>query len=85
MDVIRYNGDLSEACKVANVSHFSCGNVRDTTMTARKRLARKVGLTDMETGAFVGHVEKVSTNSYEDMDFRDVLQATRGFNIGTKK
>ena len=85
MDVIRYNGDLSEACKVANVSHFSSGNVRDTTMTARKRLARKVGLTDMETGAFVGHVEKVSTNSYEDMDFRDVLQATRGFNIGTKK
>ena len=85
MDVGRFNEDLDEACKTANVSHFSSGNIRDTTMTARKRLARKVGLTDMETGAFVGHVDKTSTNSYVDMDFREVLQATRGLNIGTKK
>ena len=85
MDVNRYNGDLKLACKIANVARINSGNVRDTAMTARKRLARKTGLTDMETGAFVGHIKKVSTNSYDDMDFRDVLQAARGINIGTKK
>lgn len=85
MDVGRFNEDLGEACKNANVSHFSSGNIRDTTMTARKRLAAKTGLTDMETGAFVGHLQKMSTNSYFDMDFRDVLEATKGMNIGTKK
>ncbi len=86
MDIGRYNKDLHEACGIANTGRrYSSGNVRDTTLTARKRFARRLGLTDLETGAFVGHVERTSTNSYIDMDFREVLRAARGINIGNKR
>ena len=75
--------DLVEACKVAGIRHLSSGNVRDTGTTARKMLAVRLGMTALETGAFVGHASPMSTNAYQDLDFREVLQAADGITIGS--
>ncbi len=78
------NRDLERVCKKAGIEKIASGNIRDTMITARKKKARKEGLDAVETGAFVGHNCVMSTNSYEDIDFRDVLTAADNVYIGKK-
>lgn len=82
LTVSTFTIDLHDACDLAGIRRITSGNVRDTAITARQKMARKIGLSQMEADAFVGHVSKVSTNAYDDIDFRDVLADVDGFNIG---
>lgn len=83
MSTNRYNWDLRDACKLAGIEPVSSGNVRDTAMTGMKKMSKEKNLSDQITRAFVGHKDKVSTNAYYDIDFRDVMEAARGVSLGT--
>lgn len=82
MSTNRYNWDLRDACKLAGIEPISSGNVRDTAMTGMKKMSKEKNFSDQVARAFVGHKDKVSTNAYYDIDFRDVMAAARGVVLG---
>lgn len=84
MDVTRFNNDLKEACTRANIEKVSSGNYRDTYHTNVRKFCRKNHLSELEEQALTGHARRTSTNAYDDIDLRDILESTRGIVIGKK-
>ena len=80
-----YNEYLAKACKLVGLTKFTTGNVRDTYMTAVRRHARANGLTDLQESILTHHRNKVSTNSYVDIELDFFLEKGNAVNIGRLK
>ncbi len=79
----KYNYLIAEACERVGVEVFTSGNIRDTFMTAAKRLAKKLGLTKQAACNLVGHANALSANAYYDIDMRDILNEAKNINLGS--
>lgn len=82
MSTTNYNKTIADACEWAGVQKFTSGNIRDTFITAAKRLAKKMGLTKQAACSLVGHSNAMSANAYYEIDMRDILDAAKDVSLG---
>ena len=85
LSVTMYNEYLARACRMVGLKEFTTGNIRDTYMTAVRRHARANGLTDLQESILTHHRNKVSTNSYVDIELDLFLEKGNAVSIGKLK
>ena len=85
LSVTMFNNYLAMACRQVGLKKFTTGNIRDTYMTAVRRHARANGLTDLQESILTHHRNKVSTNSYVDIELDLFLEKGNAINIGRLK
>lgn len=85
MTTTSYDAFLEKACNLMGIDRFTSGNVRDTYYTAVRRHTRANGLTDLQESVLTHHRNKVSTNSYVDVELDLFLELGNAINIGRLK
>ncbi len=80
-----YNKYLYKACRLVGLPNYNSGNIRDTYMTAIRRYVRAKGLTDLQESVLTHHRNKISTNSYVEVELDLFLEKGNAVNIGRLK
>lgn len=73
--------DIREACLKAGLEPVTCGNFRDTYMTAVTAFARKHKLTELQQAMLTKHANKYSTRSYSRVHLDEILRAAKDITI----